>query len=279
MAPRAGRAHGLRGRAGRRDGQRHVRPDRHDQQGVRRDLPGLLLEDQRGDLGPRGRQGRRPAATPPCPPRCSTACAPTATSRRRRAPSSTSAGCRTRRSSSRKDGKRLGSSQNGQFGFGFDPQAKRFNPLSLTAGRWAAGPGQVVIDKGTAQDERPRRRASRSAWRRAARCGSTRITGIARYGTVELDRRLDDRRLRRPHRAGAAGQARAVRHDLRRRPRRRRPPSSSSASCGRSSRPPPRSRPASSRRTPTPRTPRTRASSSSTSCSGSASSRSAWARS
>ena len=47
------------------------------------------------------------------------------------------------------------------------------------------------------------------------------------------------------------------------------------ASC----RPPRRSRPASSRPTPTPRTPRTTASSSSTSCSASGSSRSAWARS
>src|SRR3954451_3010224 len=46
-------------------------------------------------------------------------------------------------------GDALGSSNNGQFGFGFDPQAARFNPLELTAGRWAAGPGQVVIDKGT----------------------------------------------------------------------------------------------------------------------------------
>ena len=51
-----------------------------------------------------------------------------------------------------KDGKRLGSSQNGQFGFGFDPRAERFNPTSLTSGKWASGPGQVVIDKGTAEN-------------------------------------------------------------------------------------------------------------------------------
>src|SRR4051794_23011076 len=37
----------------------------------------------------------------------------------------------------------LGSSNNGQFGFGFDPNAGRFNPLSLTAGRWAARRGEV----------------------------------------------------------------------------------------------------------------------------------------
>jgi putative ABC transport system permease protein len=51
-----------------------------------------------------------------------------------------------------KHGDSLGSSNNGQFGFGFDPGAERFNPMSLTAGRWASAPGQVVIDKGTAKD-------------------------------------------------------------------------------------------------------------------------------
>jgi putative ABC transport system permease protein len=51
-----------------------------------------------------------------------------------------------------KDGEAFGSSDNGQFGFGFDPSAERFNPMRLTAGRWASGPGQVVIDKGTAAD-------------------------------------------------------------------------------------------------------------------------------
>jgi putative ABC transport system permease protein len=51
-----------------------------------------------------------------------------------------------------KDGESLGSSNNGQFGFGFDPKAERFNPMTLTDGRWASGPGQVVVDKGTAKD-------------------------------------------------------------------------------------------------------------------------------
>ena len=82
-----------------------------------------------------------------------------------------------------KNGQRLGSSQNGQFGFGFDPQAERFNPLSLTDGRWASGAGEVVIDKGTATDD------GYGVGDRigvAAR-GPVRqytITGIARYGTV-----------------------------------------------------------------------------------------------
>jgi putative ABC transport system permease protein len=82
-----------------------------------------------------------------------------------------------------KDGKPLGTSNNGQFGFGFDPRAERFNPLHLTAGRWASGPDQVVIDKGTAEDE------GYGVGDRigAAADGPTRqytITGVARYGTV-----------------------------------------------------------------------------------------------
>src|SRR3954469_17100225 len=82
-----------------------------------------------------------------------------------------------------RDGESLGTSNNGQFGFGFNAGDERFNPLSLTAGRWAAGPGQVVIDKGTAED---------NGYRIGDRIGVAaqgpvrqfRVTGIARYGTV-----------------------------------------------------------------------------------------------
>src|SRR4029079_5664630 len=82
-----------------------------------------------------------------------------------------------------KNGQRLGSSQNGQFGFGFDPNAERFNPLSLTVGHWASGPGEVVIDKGTATNNgyaagERHGVASRGPVRQYT------ITGIARYGTV-----------------------------------------------------------------------------------------------
>jgi putative ABC transport system permease protein len=80
-----------------------------------------------------------------------------------------------------KDGKRLGSSNNGQFGFGFDPRAERFNPTSLTSGKWASGPGQIVIDKGTASDNG----YSIGDKIGAAARGPVRqytITGIAKYG-------------------------------------------------------------------------------------------------
>jgi putative ABC transport system permease protein len=82
-----------------------------------------------------------------------------------------------------KDGKQLGSSNNGQFGFGFDPGAERFNPLSLTSGKWASGPGQVVIDQGTAE----KNGYSVGDEIGAAARGPVRqyeITGIAKYGTT-----------------------------------------------------------------------------------------------
>ena len=39
---------------------------------------------------------------------------------------------------------------NPSFGFGIDPSHPRFNPLTLSEGAWAAGPGQVVVNQGTA---------------------------------------------------------------------------------------------------------------------------------
>jgi putative ABC transport system permease protein len=80
-----------------------------------------------------------------------------------------------------KDGESLGSSNNGQFGFGFDPRAERFNPMKLTDGRWASGAGQVVIDKGTAKDHG----YGVGDKIGVAANGPTRqytITGLARYG-------------------------------------------------------------------------------------------------
>jgi putative ABC transport system permease protein len=80
-----------------------------------------------------------------------------------------------------KKGESLGSSENGQFGFGFDPGSERFNPMSLTSGKWASGPGQVVIDKKTAADNG----YGLGDKIGVAADGPTRqytITGLARYG-------------------------------------------------------------------------------------------------
>ena len=52
-----------------------------------------------------------------------------------------------------RDGKTLGGTGGAPtFGFGVDPKAARFNPMTLVSGNWATGPKQVVIDEGTATD-------------------------------------------------------------------------------------------------------------------------------
>ncbi|HYH87620.1 MAG TPA: FtsX-like permease family protein [Solirubrobacteraceae bacterium] len=50
-------------------------------------------------------------------------------------------------------GEAAGNGQAPSFGFGFDGDADRFNPLELVDGEWAAGSSQVVIDQGTAEDQ------------------------------------------------------------------------------------------------------------------------------
>ena len=39
------------------------------------------------------------------------------------------------------------------LGFGIDPRQSEFNPLDLVEGRWATGPGEVVIDAATADEQ------------------------------------------------------------------------------------------------------------------------------
>ncbi len=51
------------------------------------------------------------------------------------------------------DGDQLGSENAPKLGFGFEPEDTRFNPLNLVSGRWAATDGEIVIDKGTADEE------------------------------------------------------------------------------------------------------------------------------
>ena len=52
------------------------------------------------------------------------------------------------------DGKPVGTGP--YFGVGFDaktPGAERLTPFRLHDGRWAAGPGEVVIDRATAESQ------------------------------------------------------------------------------------------------------------------------------
>jgi putative ABC transport system permease protein len=83
-----------------------------------------------------------------------------------------------------RDGKKIGTPQAPNFGWGIDPKEERFNPLTLTAGNWADGSDQVVIDAGTAKNEHYRV-GDRI---RAAAEGPTRafdVVGIARFGSVD----------------------------------------------------------------------------------------------
>jgi putative ABC transport system permease protein len=50
-----------------------------------------------------------------------------------------------------KQGKVITGSGNPTFGFGLDPAQPQFNPMKLTAGRWADGRNEVVFDAGTAR--------------------------------------------------------------------------------------------------------------------------------
>jgi putative ABC transport system permease protein len=56
----------------------------------------------------------------------------------------------------RPDGEAIDTGNSPAFAFGVEtgPEVDRFNPLDLVEGRWAAGPGEVVVDEGTADDEK-----------------------------------------------------------------------------------------------------------------------------
>jgi len=69
------------------------------------------------------------------------------------------------------------------FGFGIDPAQPRFSPLQLTSGRWAAAPGEVVIDASSAAKYRYRVGDTIGVevggpLRRFA------VVGVAKYGNV-----------------------------------------------------------------------------------------------
>ncbi|HSC91888.1 MAG TPA: FtsX-like permease family protein [Gaiellaceae bacterium] len=82
-----------------------------------------------------------------------------------------------------RDGDPIQSSGNPTFGFGVDPSAGRFNPMRLVDGGWASGPGEIVIDKETADSKHfgvgDTIRASGQGPSRPFR-----IVGIASYGDV-----------------------------------------------------------------------------------------------
>ena len=85
-----------------------------------------------------------------------------------------------------RDGKAISGEGAPTFGFGLDtsPEAARFNPLNLLEGRWARGPGEVVIDVNTADDEGYRVGDTvKVASLRPVE--SFKVVGLARYGDVD----------------------------------------------------------------------------------------------
>jgi putative ABC transport system permease protein len=83
-----------------------------------------------------------------------------------------------------KHGKVIDGNGNPTFGVGVDPRATRFNPMRLTAGRWASSPGEVVVDKNVA-DTHGFHVGDRT--RVAVDTGVVPVTivGIARYGGLD----------------------------------------------------------------------------------------------
>jgi putative ABC transport system permease protein len=70
------------------------------------------------------------------------------------------------------------------LGFGVNPAYARFNPMTLTSGRWAAGPDQVVLDVGTA-DDHGLRMGERVGIAGDGPVRRYRVVGLARFGDVD----------------------------------------------------------------------------------------------
>src|SRR6476661_4160029 len=83
-----------------------------------------------------------------------------------------------------KHGKIITGGGNPTFGVGVDPEATRFNPMQLTGGRWAAAPGEVVIDK-SAADKYGFEVGDRTKVSVDAGVFPMRIVGIAKYGGLD----------------------------------------------------------------------------------------------
>jgi putative ABC transport system permease protein len=83
-----------------------------------------------------------------------------------------------------RDGKKLGSSQQPHFGWGFEPDKERFNPMTLTSGRWATGPNEVVIDNATAKNENYKV-GDRITVSAEGPTREFRVVGAAKFGSVD----------------------------------------------------------------------------------------------
>jgi putative ABC transport system permease protein len=85
----------------------------------------------------------------------------------------------------KRDGKPAGDGP--YFGVGFDaktPGAERLSPFRLDSGRWATGPGEVVIDAATAEDQ-GYRVGSTVAISTRGEAHDFEVVGTARFGSVK----------------------------------------------------------------------------------------------
>ena len=82
-----------------------------------------------------------------------------------------------------RDGKQLGSTQQPNFGWGFEPGQKA-NPTTLKSGEWAVGPNQVVIDAASAKKEHYKLGDKIGVSGEGPQRSMT-VSGIARFGSVD----------------------------------------------------------------------------------------------
>jgi putative ABC transport system permease protein len=84
-----------------------------------------------------------------------------------------------------KDGKTISTAGGApNFGWGIDTTQPRLNPLTLKAGHWAAAPGEVVIDAGTAENENFKV-GDRIGVEAQGPIRQFRISGLAQFGSVK----------------------------------------------------------------------------------------------
>ncbi|HEY7732374.1 MAG TPA: ABC transporter permease [Gaiellaceae bacterium] len=83
-----------------------------------------------------------------------------------------------------RDGETIGGGDASTLGFGVDPDHPRFTPLDLTEGEWARGPGEVVLDAGTAKSN-DYAVGDRIGVAASGPIEQFRISGIATFGDVD----------------------------------------------------------------------------------------------
>ena len=186
QAPRP--ADRVRDRARRRDGVGHLRPHRHDQEGLRHDLHGLVPERRRGRQrqdGVREHEQHDRAVGPGVAARADQG----------RCPASQDAVGGVEYDQTHlvgRNGKSISTGGAPNLGFSVNPRDQLFNPLKLVAGRWPVGSGRGRDRQGHGRQARLQGRAA------DRRVGARPDEAVPHRRHRRARRRLDDRR--RDHR-------------------------------------------------------------------------------